>query len=125
MKLNPDKKYWSMDRVSALVVGNYEIRDKTGGCRWTRQEDVDGQDIHPQLNLSYEQGVRAKDTVCIYVAYSDNFIELVGSLEQLSIDDPINFNRDTTFYWFVMFANNQWLALHKPYERLASALTLH
>ncbi len=55
-------------------------------------------------------------TVFLSFAYDDNFIELVDSLKQSSIDDADNFHKDTTFYSFDMFVNNQWFAFGKDVD---------
>ena len=133
LTLNPDKNYWSIERVLALIVGNHEIL-KTG-CRFGADTDpettltfiskdwggpcslidmlqrkyFDSSHRHPVLNTSYEEAVGVDANVFLSFAYSDNFFELVNSLEQSSD----TFNKDTTYYSFDMFVNNQWLADEK------------
>ena len=130
LALNPDKNYWSIERVLVLIVGNHEIL-KTG-CRFgddtdpettltftrgkcsslvdmLQRDHFDSSHRHPVLNTSYEEAVGANANVFLSFAYGDNFFELVNSLEQSSD----TFNKDTTYYWFDMFVNNQWLANDK------------
>ena len=85
-----------------------------------RINHLDASSMHPKLNISYEEAVGAQANVFLSFAYGDNFIELVGALEQSSMNDPAKFNRETTCYWFDMFVNNQWVALDKPFEWWAS-----
>ncbi len=118
-KKNLDSSHWSNGRVAALIVGNDEILSPT--CRWgkggidpsttltylngetcslidmLKRHHLDASKRHPELNISYEEAVNGNANIFLSFAYDDNYMELVDALEKLSIDDPKNFHRDSTY----------------------------
>jgi len=131
--------YWTIGRVSALVIGNHEILK--AGNRW--EADQGGQAIDPSStlthagrcslidsllqghfeapdaplggNLRYDDVVGAKADIFVSFAYACDFIELVDALERIFENSP-SLDKDNTYLWFDLFVNDQWAALDKPFE---------
>lgn len=136
LQVNTDVGYWSIGRFSAEVMGNHELLKAKG--RWGdaldkaktltyaakcslievlhREYPTIERVKHPRLGVTYDEAVGAKATAFVSFAYSDNFIELVGSLEQLLKDEPVKYPVESTFFWFDMIVNDQWSALEKSFD---------
>ena len=135
LSLNSEKEYWNMGRISALIIGNHEILKENN--RWgnvdpestltyrdrcslvdvlERRYSTGG--VHPILELTYSE-VGEKADIFVSFAYLNDFIGLVGALENFLEKYP-SFSVETTFFWFDIFVNNQWNALDKPFEWWAS-----
>ena len=136
LKLNPDPNHWDMGRVSALVVGNHEILTANNRFGVGEQErdttltfgtksslidllkKVHPKSPHPKFQLIYSQAVGKKANVFVSFAYKDNFCELVEALES-NLEDR-GADSMTTYFWFDMFVNNQWVALEHDFNWWAS-----
>jgi hypothetical protein len=134
LSINPDVNYWSIGRVSAIINGNHEILKPN--CRWERVDApstltyagkcslievlrrsyFSSQDRkHPRLGLSYQDVVGEKATIFLSFAYNDNYIDLVGSLERFFVE-RLEYNQETTFFWFDLFINDQWAAASMGFD---------
>ena len=134
--LNPDPSHWDMGRVSALVVGNHEILSTNNRFGAGEQEQqatltfgtksslIDllkkehHKKPHPKCHLIYSQAVGMKANIFVSFAYKDNFCELVEALET-NLEDT-GADPTTTYFWFDMFVNNQWVALEHDFTWWAS-----
>jgi len=131
--------YWTIGRVSALIIGNHEILKE--GNRW--EADQGGQAIDPSSTLThagqcslieairqghfeapnaplggmlrYDDVVGAKADIFVSFAYSCDFLELVDALERFFENSP-DLDKNSTYLWFDLFVNDQWTALDKPFE---------
>jgi len=120
---NDSEEYWTIGRLSALIIGNHEILgvnnrwgvssdqvDKTlTSC--TRSSLIDMLRMnyidspHPLLGVSYVDVVAEKANVFLSFAYSANYVELVDALEVWVVE-----NTDKTgsiYLWFDVLVNNQ------------------
>ena len=136
LKINSDPNHWDMGRVSALVVGNHEIlsEDNRFGAGLQERNNTltfgtktsliellkkDHQKSpHPKFQLTYNQAVGKEANVFVSFAYKDNFCELVEALE-VNLEDR-GADPTTTYFWFDMFVNNQWVALEHDFNWWAS-----
>ena len=48
-------------------------------------------------------------------AFSDNFIDLVESLEKLLEGESFRYPDESTYFWFDMLVNNLWAAKEKGF----------
>lgn len=116
-----------------MYLGNHEVL-KGEQCRWGKIDPdstltykcqcslIEGlrrhylDENHPDLGVCYRDAVQDRANVFVSFAYGDNFIELVGALMEFLDSHPKDFPRDTTFFWFDLFVNDQWNALDKKFE---------
>jgi tetratricopeptide (TPR) repeat protein len=133
LNINADPTHWTMGRVSAVINGNHEILK--ADSRWaadcvtptstltydSKLSLIDmlrlkhNETAHPTLGVSYSQVVGAEANIFVSFAYSDNFLELVESLEEY-LRNQSDFAVDTVYFWFDMFVNNQWEAAEHDFE---------
>lgn len=133
LTINPGPAYWTMARVSALLIGNHEILKD--GNRWTAEISdpsttlthdtktslIDmlrlkhSSEQHPILGVTYSQVIGKRADFFLSFAYSDNFIELVDSLDVFFDGNP-ELSRDDIKFWFDMFVNNQWEATEHDFD---------
>lgn len=127
LDINNDYKYWTMGRLSALLIGNHEILKD--GNRWATEISDPGttltyetktslidllrlkysEEKHPLLDVVYLEVTGKRANFFISFAYTNNFIELVDALEVYFEENP-DLSETKTFFWFDMFVNNQWEA---------------
>ena len=101
LMINPDRTYWTIARVSAVLIGNHEIlkpghrfaadvSDPSTTLTFSKRMSLinllqsdynDDTTKHPFLNVCYREVVGAKATIYVSFAYGDNFIELVEALD--------------------------------------------
>ena len=129
---NSTEGYWTIGRLSAVLNGNHEIL-KTGH-RWgsdvvpedtlTFSEKCSLIDLlkknypktpHPVLGVSYKESVGRRANVFLSFAYTSDFSELVNSVENYLLKNPHK-NPESTYFWFDVFVNDQWVALEKTFE---------
>lgn len=131
LKMNPSRGFWTIGRVSALLNGNHEILKV--GNRWgavdprTTLTHLDRSSLidmlqmryndtpHPLLGLSYIESVGVRANIFISFAYSSDYVDLVDAVECYMEKNPDK-PRDSTYFWFDLFVNNQWGALDKDFE---------
>jgi len=131
LSMNSTPGYWTIGKVSAFLNGNHEIlspnsrwgpmdptktltfADKTSLIEMLRLRYYDKQ--HPVLGVSYIETVGVKANIFISFAYTSDFVELVEAVECYLEDHP-NRPRESTYFWFDLFVNNQWSALSKSFE---------
>ena len=127
-----EEGYWSIGRLSALLVGNHEILKE--GNRWgavdvgatlTHAAQSSLIDLllaehrsalhpHPQLDVCYEGSV-SRANVFVSFAYAVDFVELVDALD-CYLEAQGEGAAETTFFWFDLFVNNQWAALEHDFD---------
>lgn len=130
--------YWTIERLSALLVGNHEILMAEN--RWGVASGFEGDAIreaaltfkercslvevlkrrhrhepHPQLGLTYGQCV-APANVFVSFAYAADFVELVDALECQLESAESDGDESATFFWFDLFVNDQWQAANKSFD---------
>ena len=133
LKINPDETYWNMARVSAVLVGNHELLQ--ANSRWAADHIDPSSTLtfaaqsslidllqsqhsltpHLRLGVTYSQVVGIKANRFISFAYADNFIELVDALEAY-LDEHVDLDPASTYFWFDMLVNNQWTAAVKGFD---------
>ena len=84
-----------------------------------RREFPDSSRRHPELDVSYDEAVDMRANKFVSFAYSDNFVDLVGSLEQFLVSHP-QFSEELTYFWVDLMVNNQWIATSKSFTWWAS-----
>lgn len=125
LSYNNSEEYWTIGRLSALIIGNHEILKADN--RWgvtsdqvdatitssTRSSLIEMLKInyvdspHPVLGVKYFDVVAEKANVFFSFAYSTNYIELVDALEIWVAGDTDK--SSSTFFWFDIFVNDQVL----------------
>ena len=128
---NNNKDFWSIGAISAYMVGNHEVLKPDS--RWKDvnvlncltyndklslinmlETHYNSERTHPLLNVTYNQVVNKKANVFVSFAYATNYIELVDAVENYLIVE--NKDEKTTFFWFDVFVNNQWIAAEKSFQ---------
>ena len=124
-------------RISSELLGTYEIL--TENCRWG---DIDVESTltgpsqcslidllqemhpvspHPLLNVTYDEVVGNANVFASF-AYMTDYFDLIDSLEEFFLDNS-EFSEDTTFFWFALVVNNQWVAVSKSFEWWCTTFT--
>jgi tetratricopeptide (TPR) repeat protein len=112
LSCNDSEEYWTIGRLSALIIGNHEILGVNN--RWGVSSDqVDAtltyrtrsSLVEMLLGVSYFDAVAEKAIVFLSFAYSANYIELVDALEVWVADDTDKI--DSVYFWFDVFVNDQ------------------
>jgi len=100
--------------VNEAIVKPWTCADKCSLVELLRDKHFDEANAHPQLGLSFEQGVGTKANYFVSHAWKYNFFELTETLEKFLYESEED--EQTTYFWLDLCANDQWSAPSLPYE---------
>ena len=131
---NSDGGHWTMEMLSYALVGNHEtLKQGEEDSRWketpvdpaitlthaSRLSLIDTLEMnhqvepHPVLKVVYNQVV-GQANIFLSFAYQDNFIEMVDAI--VCFMESANMPKETTYFWFDTFVNNQWVPLDNKFD---------
>jgi hypothetical protein len=130
LRKNPDKAFWTIAHVTAHIIGGHEslnsnrfgyVQAETTLTFVTRTSLIDtlkimddngrSSPINNQLDVTYDDVVGDRATVFLSFSYSDNFFDLVESID-IKLD-KLQMSSESSFFWIDPFVNDQWQALSK------------
>ena len=134
LSINGDQKHWTMGMLSYVLIGNHEtLKQGETSSRWkdtpvdpasalthaARSSLIDlltmSHEVvpHPLLKVVYNQVV-GQANIFLSFAYLDNFIEMVDAIECFM--ESKGLSKETTFFWFDIFVNDQLVAFDKDFD---------